>query len=910
MTRDERFWRLKATALLLPTPLAGLDPDGEPPRADRVRERFGLPTLTDDERRLLEGCHRDATAAQLGRPDAGGVTRESRLLHPLSAARDDAAEPVRLDDASQAWEAWLPALPVDPSDPVRYRRLWRAFVDPPDGPLRGLVHSPRMPDHTVWAQRSLAAALVGARLGSGDAALVLLSVGPVQALIEASRRTNDLWGGSYLMSFLSAQMLCALARRLGPDAVVTPWPAGLALVDHLLEMGPSPSKSSLVQPALPAKVMAIVPDAEADALAAEALRAASDTWQDIGRSVRDGLGGLLRDADPQLKSIWTTQLDAFLERTAAVIPWASDPAAVGARLSALGWPAPKPLSTAGEGYGPSSGLLWQARSGASRSILPRSCPSEPRPKCTVCGRRDQLGPALGEDHQRRRGYELWAHRRWWSTRSDEERESVSLSDGEALCAVCLTKRFAPEHYFGRPDGPLGLDWVGSPQEDRPLLRFPSVSSVACAPFRLLMTQARVRRGVLQDWQALSPEAEQARQQDLSQKTRAWTGQLNRLLARDALNFTPPGNGLPGLGPVGRFDDGPLDVDGAWCDDDAYVPERLWRDYRGRPVPEEDPNYQRVRELVPEAGRSWRSVREALGCAPSPYYAVLYLDGDQMSLWLNGAHERTPKVGEVWGGPPLPADEADAPRPVYPALQGELSRRLCRLAAGDVAERVHGHLGRLVYCGGDDVVALLPLQTSLRCAWSLVKLLQSRQRLGPKVTASAGLAIVHMRDPLGLAIQQARDAEQRAKKTRNRLCVTLSPRSGAPLEVALPWLRDASGIKMVPALLELLATPDPEAPGEHAVNLRLIDALRREAPVLAALPAGAIRSRLDRLLRTAGAKSLESIMGPVPEEQGAQAGWLEDLIQTLLLVRFLAREEHGVPTRALLDALPAAPEPLP
>ena len=88
-----------------------------------------------------------------------------------------------------------------------------------------------MPDHSLFAHRSLAAAITGARAAGGEAALMLAQTGPVQETIEASRRTSDLWMGSFLYSYLSYHALAKLVDELGPDAIISPHPLGLALAE-------------------------------------------------------------------------------------------------------------------------------------------------------------------------------------------------------------------------------------------------------------------------------------------------------------------------------------------------------------------------------------------------------------------------------------------------------------------------------------------------------------------------------------------------------------------------------------------------------------------------------------------------------------------------------------------------------
>ncbi|MCX8205572.1 MAG: hypothetical protein N3H31_07980, partial [Candidatus Nezhaarchaeota archaeon] len=64
-----------------------------------------------------------------------------------------------------------------------------------------------------------------------DAALVSFDIGGVQPLISTSRRTSDLWAGSWLISLLSWCALREACELLGPDAVVFPYLKGMPFVD-------------------------------------------------------------------------------------------------------------------------------------------------------------------------------------------------------------------------------------------------------------------------------------------------------------------------------------------------------------------------------------------------------------------------------------------------------------------------------------------------------------------------------------------------------------------------------------------------------------------------------------------------------------------------------------------------------
>jgi CRISPR-associated protein Cmr2 len=140
----------------------------------------------------------------------------------------------------------------------------------------------------------------------------------------------------------------------------------------------------------------------------------------------------------------------------------------------------------------------------------------------------------------------------------------------------------------------------------------------------------------------------------------------------------------------------------------------------------------------------------------PYFTILVADGDRM--------------GE------LIARQDD------PGAHRQLSRTLDEFAE-KARKIVAQHHGFMVYSGGDDVLAFLPVNRAVACA----KELSEEFRYRVKGTLSAGVALVHYREPLSISLERARDAEKAAKDGgRDALAVALHTRGGAPLTVVRRW----------------------------------------------------------------------------------------------------------------------------
>jgi len=155
--------------------------------------------------------------------------------------------------------------------------------------------------------------------------------------------------------------------------------------------------------------------------------------------------------------------------------------------------------------------------------------------------------------------------------------------------------------------------------------------------------------------------------------------------------------------------------------------------------------------------------------PSPYYALLLGDGDNMGKVVDA--QKTP----------------DAHR----AISRDLSK-----FAGDAKSIVGKHQGFTIYAGGDDVMAFVPLHTLLDCAVELHAAFEAA--VGEYTSApedgavspslSVGIVIAHHLEPLSDVLALAREAEKTAKKHQGKdaLAITLSKRSGADRTIVGGW----------------------------------------------------------------------------------------------------------------------------
>lgn len=148
---------------------------------------------------------------------------------------------------------------------------------------------------------------------------------------------------------------------------------------------------------------------------------------------------------------------------------------------------------------------------------------------------------------------------------------------------------------------------------------------------------------------------------------------------------------------------------------------------------------------------------------SPFYAILLMDGDSL-----GSH-----MSEI-------------------GKQENISKGLENFTKG-VQDIVEDHSGFLIYAGGDDVLALLPLEYALNCAKALRDhyLASFKNLPGPeiKTTLSGAIEYAHIRMPLGKVLSDAHDLLDDIAKERtgrDAIAVRVWKPGGQHLEWAMPW----------------------------------------------------------------------------------------------------------------------------
>lgn len=278
-------------------------------------------------------------------------------------------------------------------------------------------------------------------------------------------------------------------------------------------------------------------------------------------------------------------------------------------------------------------------------------------------------------------------------------------------------------------------------------------------------------------------------------------------------------------------------------------------------------------------KALQAVLRSIDTQPVPYAVILKADGDRMGELLSKA------------------TSADESRAISKALHG---------FAQSVRGIVRNHRGHAIYAGGDDVLAMLPLQNAVACANELADTFRqamngvAAQRGLPeseRPTLSVGLGIGHLVEPLGRLRSRADEAESLAKgngeeRPRNALAIQLGIRSGAEMTWRCRWDDQESLCTMLDFIgayrnekSEYYPCPSRLGYDLRGIALRL-DWAKEKDVALPGIHAAELARTLDRARQRGGDGVLRRELKELVTRRAESVG-LARLADELIIARWLA-----------------------
>ncbi len=179
----------------------------------------------------------------------------------------------------------------------------------------------------------------------------------------------------------------------------------------------------------------------------------------------------------------------------------------------------------------------------------------------------------------------------------------------------------------------------------------------------------------------------------------------------------------------------------------------------------------------EVRKARKRIEDALGAEGlflQRHYALVMLDGDSMGKWVSGDF--------------LSEDSAVTLQD-YHAKIGEKMQQYITA----VSDAFDDDKGKLVYCGGDDVLGFINLKYFAEVLQELREKFPEFADSGTarQSTASAGVVIAHYKTPLSVVLKEARAAEKRAKSVEDKdsLAITALKHSGEVEKLTVPWTKE-------------------------------------------------------------------------------------------------------------------------
>ncbi len=641
----------------------------------------------------------------------------------------------------------------------------------------------RLPDHSIWQHNSLVSALASCTELSPDhqAAIMVFSLTPVQEFIAKSRKLRDFWSGSLILSWLAFEGIKVVISELGADHVLYPSLHDQPMVEDLLGQlgmddlldegkraaGRKPGKNGVAS--FPNKFVFLVPKGREAEVAEKISSAIKAAWMNLGERILALIFKKTKKEDPFINTLFAQQMGEYWDFQWAASPLVgkSNKEIVTTLLHEDSWkPAFDLLKEAEKFF-----RLHEDGKGSLYSVshaLAQGCLAAGK-----LSRTNHRVPEAGIKCDMFSEYEIihYHHKTpddqnpppsrdpFWLDLREAWGASTDFKKTERLCAIGLVKRLAYRVCQEIDDHPL-----------RPFFKnadgFPSTTEIALHYwYRSLVEKAKTDE----------PTA----------------GLLADLLGKDKKR-----EALPSL------------LAQCWHNrDEPQTVERQGYDITDTSL---------VNKTTAQKIFTTHPVHDY-----QKYYALLLMDGDRLGKLVNGE-----ALGATWKSVLAPELQKRLEgnfetkhkkfwekffakrRLVAPSTHAAISEALGDFSLHTVPAIINKYDGQLIYAGGDDVCAIMPVATVVDAAREISsyygagfvslngsnggsgEVLTSNWQLssdrlaihpgrGDQISISAGILVAHHKKPLSGVLRRSHELLELAKNQggRNAFALELDKRSG-------------------------------------------------------------------------------------------------------------------------------------
>ncbi|NLI56169.1 type III-B CRISPR-associated protein Cas10/Cmr2 [bacterium] len=672
----------------------------------------------------------------------------------------------------------------------------------------------RIPDHSIF-DHMIATSAISTSLP--NVSFLLFSIGPVQPFIQTSRKTQDLFISSYLISYLSFKGILKVVELLGPDHIIYPdlrivplfkeWVRDKIFnnidnteIENYLRSGDEEKRIANI----PNEFLCFIPDEYVKDIANAVENSIKNEWKNIRDKVKEDIKSKLieddefkdkfQSVDNYYDEIWERQIETFPEIYWVSLPWVQQSLKNEEKVKNKEniedyikmiksnflkdfyfYDFYDTLKSREKKYeinnnifvfdNYNSGHLYSLyhllidKLMSSRKLIKDfSTKPEPGYKCDMCGEREVMHINKNDSYSTINSF-------WGKLR---EKFSYNFKDNEKLCSVCTTKRLAQIIYF--------KDKIGKEQ-------FPPTSEFANVKFKLDLYNKIITNENIEKFKEYFKKIP-IKHHPLPKFINEFKDKLENFSSLDSLFF----------------------------DEEFIKSEKIIKEYpeiKNTELSEIRREFKELKNFLPSLGK---------------YFSIIYMDGDNIGDWIAGL--KTPDLIntfntnyiEKWkkDNPDLFESfiekinwisyvyrgDGKAPKTISAAIHREISRRLSEFSIQETRKIIEEeNYGKIIYSGGDDIMAFVALNSLLDVIKKLRDTFSLEKYMGKRATASMGVVIGHYEEPLSFLLEELRKALKDTKNVgRDRYTIKIIKKSGTIKEFNLPWYID--GISSVDLLKEI------------------------------------------------------------------------------------------------------------
>jgi CRISPR-associated protein Cmr2 len=653
----------------------------------------------------------------------------------------------------------------------------------------------RIPDHSILDHNWLSSAICGSL---PNLAFLKFSIGPVQNFILNAKRTEDYWAGSYILSYLSSKAIEIIIDELGPEHIIFPYIKGQPLIDKFLkekysiEITEENVKDLVKISSLSNIIFAILPYEKTKEIAEKMKGNVKNSFKTLADEIKNKFSEFF--SDETIRNIWDKQIDDFIEVYYVIYKWPNNIEELKQQYKEIF--GIEPSLTEGI-YQSNIGNYWQHmyriidsafNSRKNLRNFEQLKSEDEVVKCSICGEREVLHPKDVKKTSKLTEF--------WGKIGEREKEKgtykIDIKGRDKLCAICFIKRMAGEYYFKE-----------KVFKDSVRINYPSTSTIASLPFKIKVIESSNRNGVL-----------------------PLVDKYNNLLTKLGISGNFNWQDIKYLRNLMRkfannnefkvFDDF-LSFDGQWLYEESFTEKCLTENG----IVKDKEEYNSKKSDIKEIKWILSELSKIINDKPSKYFAVLRMDGDKMGEWLSGTHPQWPKWKDVVHSEVekfLDENIKNEKRNLSPAIHSFISKCLNFFSLKLVRNIVETEFpGKLVYSGGDDLLAFLPMDCVLKAAekirftfsgnlnekgeidlnhtngYILIKNEENKKiiipTLGNNATISAGIVIAHKNHNLSDVLKNAEEALNQAKDIdddKDAFAIKILKHSGTITEYRSKW----------------------------------------------------------------------------------------------------------------------------